>query len=533
MTDQQQWDEFALRLNAVSPNNDRRDSLGSTNSPRVLSNGFRYGVYNLDKTHVLETLVENSRSLILGTRISLPPHNLLNLALVFSGDELSSLIQRVEEIKTAIEATRPSDQPENKGKGSSGDNNVRVYLHNGGIYLWQHQGEPDEVDADDMVFGGAIRASTAYFADVLTESHLTPVEIEYVGYLTRLLGTIPFQRLDPAGSTSGRPALALASLDIAELKSRIARLGARYSDEQVERFHIAQTHLDRKHFVILSGISGTGKTLLAKSYAYAALGLSSLDLRCDDFFLIPVRPEWNEPSHLLGYFDALSGKFRKTPFVQALLHAQRNSHRPVFICLDEMNIAQPEYYFSDVLSAMETGEPLLLHDDEDEIVPQSVDWPSNLYITGTVNVDETTRALSPKVLDRANIIDLSSVDANGFIDDLIERDSGLAAVADTSTRKLLVDLIRELEPYGLHFGYRVIEEILRYLNASREINVLTTSALDAQIEQKVLTKLRGGPELSGVLDALSELFNDMASSKRTVNRLQGDLDRFGSFQYWT
>jgi hypothetical protein len=272
--------------------------------------------------------------------------------------------------------------------------------------------------------------------------------------------------------------------------------------------------------------------LLAKAYAYAILGLGDLQLQNADFKLIPVRPDWTEPAHILGYWDAVYGKYSRTQFLDAVLRAHEHPERPVFICLDEMNLAQPEHYFADILSAMESGESLHLHqaDDVDDF-PQNLPWPKNLYITGTVNVDETTRPFSPKVLDRANVIDMSEVDVAAFASKLVETEPALAGALDKAVVSLLNEISATLSPHHLHFGLRTIEEIAHYLLFSVEHDALP-DALDLQIEQKILTKLRGGPEQRAMLDSLLVLLKDQPRSLKRVQRMRKDLELYDSFQYW-
>lgn len=158
--------------------------------------------------------------------------------------------------------------------------------------------------------------------------------------------------------------------------------------------------------MILAGISGTGKTRLVKLFA-EALGATRDNGR---FRLIPVRPDWSDPADLLGYKD-LSGRFQPGPMMQVFVEARQpeNRHQPYFICLDEMNLARVEHYFSDLLSVLETQEwregeiqtqalisPATLGNPEDERTYGGLGIPENVFLIGTVNMDETTHPFSKK-----------------------------------------------------------------------------------------------------------------------------------------
>ena len=186
-----------------------------------------------------------------------------------------------------------------------------------------------------------------------------------------------------------------------------------------------------------------------------------------------------------------------TPLLRLLLHATHDEE-PHFAILDEMNLAKVEYYFSDFLSAMESGTEMVLHsagdsvfaeiDGEDVNIPERLAVPSNVLFTGTVNVDETTYMFSPKVLDRANVIEFHDVDSGGLRGrgdegrHLSHRrsdwPSSAARVDSCSPPRLSraagrrhvrcsLRSTRVLADYHLHFGYRVANEIGRYVRLAR------------------------------------------------------------------
>lgn len=156
--------------------------------------------------------------------------------------------------------------------------------------------------------------------------------------------------------------------------------------------------------MILSGISGTGKSKLVRLFA-EAIGA--------EFTLIPVRPDWSDATELLGYKD-LNQKSYLGKLTQVIQNASENRDKPYIVCLDEMNLARVEYYFSDFLSLIESrrreGGKIITDSFTQDLDVTYKSLPDNLYIVGTVNMDETTFQFSRKVLDRANTIELSDID---------------------------------------------------------------------------------------------------------------------------
>jgi hypothetical protein len=289
--------------------------------------------------------------------------------------------------------------------------------------------------------------------------------------------------------------------------------------------------LATKRFVILTGLSGSGKTQLALRFGDWVGAKRTL--------AVAVRPDWTGSEALFGYEDALlpaHGGKRAWYVPQALefmLQAAADPEYPYALILDEMNLAHVERYFADVLSGMESDKPCLpnlsqgsdgawrLKDDQEK----KIRVPRNLFVLGTVNVDETTYMFSPKVLDRANTFEFRVTTES--LTDGVKPSSGssghdaaveafcAAAFDDTYQQRHAhpeVDTIREhlrqvhalLTSFDSEFGHRVFYEAIRYaamLAAMGEKDPLV--ALDLQLYQKVLPRLHGArrrldPVLSGL-----------------------------------
>jgi hypothetical protein len=252
--------------------------------------------------------------------------------------------------------------------------------------------------------------------------------------------------------------------------------------------------------------------------------------------VIAVRSDWTDPRGLIGYENPLTGRYTRTDLITLLLRAQADPERPYVVILDEMNLARVEYYFSDFLSAMELrGGTISLREssapddvDEDEAdadVPARLPFPPNVLVIGTVNIDETTHAFSPKVLDRANVIVFNDVDAQRFLEGggeaaastfrLANAELDPHAFADREARRAaalsrgkdavafaepLVQVHEMLKSHNLHFGYRVLQEMTAFAGLALEQvegdeDEVARSAFDLQLTQKVLPKFNGGREL--------------------------------------
>ena len=289
-----------------------------------------------------------------------------------------------------------------------------------------------------------------------------------------------------------------------------------------------------RHFAILTGISGSGKTLLARKYAEALTGTKKPPRVC----VVTVQPGWTDPSFLLGYLNPLKGdSYEQTSFLDLLLSAKDKPGLPHVAILDEMNLSHPEQYLAQVLSAMETGDALELHGREDNFddVPRSIPYPSNLVLIGTVNMDETTMGLSDKVLDRAFTLEFWDIDVDAWPG---WNSHGLSEDQAGQVKVVLKELMTALKPARLHFGYRVIDEVLAFLK-QREQQTPDwdfTKALDGVIYAKVLPKLRGddSPRIQTAFDKCKKVLDarNLEECAKKVEELKADLESTGSARFW-
>ncbi|MBU8769534.1 McrB family protein [Cytobacillus oceanisediminis] len=309
-----------------------------------------------------------------------------------------------------------------------------------------------------------------------------------------------------------------------------------FSKGIIRDLHLNLTALDDKHFVLLSGISGTGKTQLCRLYANAVYGLE-YESENPYFTIIPVRPDWTDASALFGYYSSFEKRYVKTEFLEVILNALKEREKPHFILLDEMNLARVEYYLSDYLSAVESRKEIPLHQDNlITDIPKKILIPPNVYLLGTINVDETTHTISDKVLDRAFVMTLSDVDFETFWD---KADQELKVLLEREFF-LLKKLHNILLEFDLHFGYRTMNEMLQKLYANLQFpddfQMDSLEALDRVISEKVLTKIRGDERVSDMLGKIEEWLKENLSSSsislQHVERMQKELDYYGATQFW-
>lgn len=320
--------------------------------------------------------------------------------------------------------------------------------------------------------------------------------------------------------------------DLDEITEKVKKAG-HFSLDLCRQLHCGLWANDRRHFAILTGISGSGKTLLAGKYGEALTG-GQPPYFCE----VPVQPGWTDPSFLLGYVNPLKGdSYERTRFLELLLSTERDPAKPHVALLDEMNLSHPEQYLAPVLSAMETGNELELHGREGDFdgVPRSIPYPKNLVLIGTVNMDETTMGLSDKILDRAFTLEFWEISVDHWPG---WSSCGLPEEQAEQVRALLVELMEALEPVRLHFGFRTIEEVVAFIKQrNRQAPDWDLGeALDAVIHTKVLPKLRGD-DSSRIKTAFEECRDvlrkhDLKGCLAKVRELEADLEATGSARFW-
>lgn len=253
--------------------------------------------------------------------------------------------------------------------------------------------------------------------------------------------------------------------------------------------------------------------------------------------IVPVGADWTGNENVLGYANGLDEKSYVTKAaLDLMLQAKNNPGTPYILILDEMNLSHVERYFADVLSVIESDEKIHLHRDADRkangaVVPNEIELPKNFFIIGTVNVDETTYMFSPKVLDRANVIEfrMDEKDLEAFLGNPVKPDMEMFAGKGAAYGALFVGaasskapafvpelqsryeaemllFFKALRGNGAEYGYRVAHEAARFIHfykligghADDELAWFET-AFDCLVAQKFLPKLHGSRAKLGPL----------------------------------
>jgi uncharacterized coiled-coil DUF342 family protein len=324
-----------------------------------------------------------------------------------------------------------------------------------------------------------------------------------------------------------------------------------FVERVLHAFHTSLKVSDTSPLVVLAGISGTGKSELPRHYA-DGMGIH--------FLLVSVQPRWDSPQDLFGFYNYLEKRYKATELARALvqfeLFNQDNwevpeganiddrSDRMLLVMLDEMNLARTEYYFSEFLSKLETRRMVNEANGQDRARAEiELDMGSllngrkslrlypgrNVLFTGTMNEDESTQALSDKVIDRASVLRFwrpkktnpdivqtqQRAPSNGLTFENWKR--WLRPITDLGPYTADVDswidqLNDALTWIGRPFAFRVDRAIRSYIaNYPRWVPNWHKHAMADQIEQRIFPKLRGiEPDLAqDALQAIGKVIDDL------------------------
>ena len=324
------------------------------------------------------------------------------------------------------------------------------------------------------------------------------------------------------------------------------------------------TALRTKPFMLLAGISGTGKSRIVRKLAQATTTQEYeneenrwKDNRPENFELIQVKPNWHNSMDVVGFYSNISGKYEFTPFVEFIVKAWQHKDTPYFLCLDEMNLAPVEEYFAEFLSAIESrstdengdyitdpiikpfknfgekeGKSMLIQllGDADPIdknpiavhfYEKGLTLPPNLMVMGTVNMDETTFSFSRKVLDRAMSVEMNEVDYDKFLSGeseqfplltdmnelLVNRPQRAAEVTEEIESDKVIAYLKDvntlMEGTPFKLGYRAANEAMLYVAACKKFagsDYALTNALDEFTLMKILSRIEGDDSRLGIAD---------------------------------
>lgn len=353
------------------------------------------------------------------------------------------------------------------------------------------------------------------------------------------------------------------------------------------------TALRTKPFMLLAGISGTGKSRIVREMAKACWASHEEDYgkNCPrNFCMVQVKPNWHDSSDLIGYVSRINGeKYVVGPFLRFIAKAMQDPKRPYFLCLDEMNLAPVEQYFAEYLSVIESRKLQDGHIETDPIVPyenteaygslidqlfdsdeerkahkteeggKRLTIPENLFVVGTVNMDETTFSFSRKVLDRAMTIEMNEVDLKGgmeaggaaefgYIGEDLMGDAAEGKDIYADNQALCEDVIEYLgkvndilEGTPFKIAYRTRNEFLLYavnrLHFAPESEVWQT--LDEMTSMKILSRIEGDNErcehvLRELKNLLTETVGNHAEDSASLKKIDEMLAKLksGYTSYW-
>ena len=374
------------------------------------------------------------------------------------------------------------------------------------------------------------------------------------------------------------------------------------------------TALRTKPFMLLAGISGTGKSRIVREFAFKSCPPALQDAEGTtpgNYCMIEVKPNWHDSTEILGYYSNISKKYHFTKFVKFLVKAMMFPDVPFFVCLDEMNLAPVEQYFAEFLSVLETRKK----DKETEIIQSGVlvapeyfapilnagsgngyiakylcpeinvniphdiytnkslttiglTLPDNVFIIGTVNMDDTTHQFSRKVIDRAMTIEMNGgkledmfghsadlqylpenqiMELSDFKPEYVNADEVMekhSEYAETLQKKLVekLDAINNcLKNTPFQVSYRVLNELCIYagvlLDDGKDIDTAIADAIDQITLMKILPRIEGDEDMfvtkdGNKLEQLQEILGKDSASGVKLEEMKERLKNSSFTRFW-
>lgn len=337
--------------------------------------------------------------------------------------------------------------------------------------------------------------------------------------------------------------------------------------------------------IILIGPSGTGKTSIVRQLA---------DVIDADYEIIPVQPSWTDKQDLIGFYNPIRKLFVPSPFLDCLIKAKDNPDKLFFICLDEMNLAQIEYYLADMLSIREVpGEKLRLYSDleyeqniseiqwfvqnilksekkieeamsDKNIVdtmmhfemisrykniqryPAKLEIPSNIRILGTMNVDGAVQSISPKIIDRSFIIPVmkQSIDEETYSKKSIGRYSlnpnDFKSKSNSNDSLLLqsklISIQKELKKFNIEFNNRFEKQLKSYHQIAQKFDISEQEQVDDLVLLKFLPRIHNtfeDVEINNLIEKIKLEIGESSQTLKKIEDMKSQIKDIGLLSYWS
>ena len=348
-------------------------------------------------------------------------------------------------------------------------------------------------------------------------------------------------------------------LTVDELLGLFSTKKETYGDNVNPKYRQFITAIKSKPFLLLAGISGTGKSRIVRELARACWDVDSEEYNAQkpkNFEMVQVKPNWHDSSELIGYVSRIDGvRYVIGPFLRFMVKAIQDPDTPYFLCLDEMNLAPVEQYFAEYLSVVEsrkrqedgtiTTDPIIdysnteeygslmgqLFPDDDDLREEylteeggkRLSIPNNLIVVGTVNMDETTFSFSRKVLDRAMTIEMNEVDLSGGLDNRHE------IIDKLGTAELIGNAVEAVDVYSQNKN--VCDTAISYLKKINEVLEGTPFKIAYRTRNEALlyvvnnlpyNKIEGDDESTYEEEFVIARALDEITNMKILSRIEGD-----------